>query len=292
MIRGLSSFLAILFAVPVIGAEPFVLQNYVLLQPDFVLRERVGDVKDLAAYLKSIETAANVLLVQVPKPTPTSGFVVVAVRPGGDSRVWLDLSPDLPADIDGNLRSTLQRIAPFAARNGVVVVALNVTFWGAPRSDKKTPWPAEWKKSAESLNEPVETGDFVDRMWHAKVASECSDVYMADGPPSKYDPLAHRALDDRYRLVAVAPSSYESPTPVAGGMPPAPFDHDGNPVHGHAWLAYVITAGGRAESPTIVESTGPELSKAAIDATGGWRFNPGKVSGKAACTVALQEFNF
>ena len=125
-------------------------------------------------------------------------------------------------------------------------------------------------------------------------ASECATTYMRGGAPSKFDPLAHKALDARYHLVDVDPTlqSYESPKPVAGSMPSAPTDDAGSPVHGYVLIAYVVNVAGRAESPTVVEASDDALAKAALGATGTWHFSPGKVNGEVACTAALQEFKF
>jgi TonB family protein len=124
--------------------------------------------------------------------------------------------------------------------------------------------------------------------------AECSDVYLRGGKPSKFDPLAHKALDAHYQITDVDPAvrSYESPKVIAGSMPSAPTGSSGAVLHGYVLLAYVVTRSGRAESPTIVEASDAQLARAAIAATDTWRFNPGKVDGAEVCTVALQEFKF
>ena len=126
------------------------------------------------------------------------------------------------------------------------------------------------------------------------LAGECSDVYMRGGEPSKFDPLAHKALDAHYDVVDVDPAkrAFESPKATAGTMPSTPTDNKGSPIHGYVLIAFVVTASGRAESPTIVESTDTQLSQLAIAATNSWRFKPGEVDAKAECVAAMQEFKF
>ena len=89
-------------------------------------------------------------------------------------------------------------------------------------------------------------------------ASECKNTYMRGGEPSRFDPLAHKALDARYHLVEIDPSSraYESPKPVAGSMPDTPIDSAGSPIEGYVLIAYVVNQSGLAESPTVVEAIG------------------------------------
>jgi hypothetical protein len=125
-------------------------------------------------------------------------------------------------------------------------------------------------------------------------ASQCIHAFMRGGEVTKFDPLAHKALDARYRITDVDPAKrpFQSPKAISGEMPSAPNDGEGRPVHGYVLLAYVVTASGYAESPTIVQTSNPKLSKLALAATETWRFQPGKVDGAEVCIVAMQEFEF
>ncbi|MDN5780789.1 MAG: hypothetical protein L0H23_01990 [Luteimonas sp.] len=78
-----------------LAAKPYDMQSLVLLQPDFVLSGRV-QVADLSSYIRSVNAAAEKSLTGIVQPAPAAGFIVVAVRPGGQFRVWLDFSPTLP----------------------------------------------------------------------------------------------------------------------------------------------------------------------------------------------------
>lgn len=85
----LSAFsMAMLASGSVLAAEPYRVENIMLLQPDFVLQERVR-IDELAQYIQAVNAATKANLESVAEPMPASGFVVMAVRPGGRSRAWL-----------------------------------------------------------------------------------------------------------------------------------------------------------------------------------------------------------
>lgn len=115
-----------------------------LLQPEAVLEERVLSVQSLADYIQAVDTAANDALSKQ-KPQPAGGYLVLAIRPGNKSMVWLDFKPTLPTSIASKLRKTILAVPAFDARNGVVVFALNASLWGA-RSN-----PGAWKLAHWSI---------------------------------------------------------------------------------------------------------------------------------------------
>ena len=158
------ALLGILVGSSASASEPYSVQNLMLLQPDFVLSERV-QTEDLSNYIKSINSAAKTILAGTVKPAPTAGFIVVAVRPGRQSKVWLDFSPALPLVVATQLRSSLERVVPFEAKDGVVVFAINSTIWGAAATERQGPWPAEWQEAMKHADDAIEIGDLVDRVW-------------------------------------------------------------------------------------------------------------------------------
>lgn len=163
----LSAFsMAMLASGSVLAAEPYRVENIMLLQPDFVLQERVR-IDELAQYIQAVNAATKANLESVAEPMPSSGFVVMAVRPGGRSRAWLDFTPPLaPATADG-LRSALERVPPFQAKEGVVVFAIRSTLWGAAATQQQGPLPAEWKQALAAPDASMEIGELVDRIWPA-----------------------------------------------------------------------------------------------------------------------------
>ena len=160
--KFIAALLLAAFSLAAPAASPYKTQNVMLLQPDFVLKDRVQSVEALSNYLKAAETTAQSALAKE-SPVPTSGFIVFAVRPGAQSRVWLDFKPALPEPVATRLREAIQAIPPFPAKNGTVVFALNVTLWDAtPRVG--FPNPPEWDKAMQGHNEPMEIGAMVDKL--------------------------------------------------------------------------------------------------------------------------------
>lgn len=162
MRRQLLAATLILAATTGHAAEPFTRFNVVLLQSSKVLEERVG-VDAMADYIKAIEAAAQDAVAASPSRQATGGFLVVAVRPGRQSRVWLDFDTLLDLDMRQRLISKVRAVEPFEARVGPVVFALKVATWGGKESRRSAPMPPEWKQAGASA--PREVGDLVESIW-------------------------------------------------------------------------------------------------------------------------------
>lgn len=150
---------------PSFAREAYHLEHIMLLQPESVLSERIPGVQQVTDYIKAVGAAADRSLAAEPKPYESAGFIAVAVRPGGLSKVWFDISPTLPADVEARLRQALESVPAFAARNGVVVFALNVTLWGSPPTGPGSPAPTAWQDAMAGGAEPLEIGALVDKVW-------------------------------------------------------------------------------------------------------------------------------
>ena len=166
--RSLLTLLASVCSSSALGAPPYQMQRVMLLQPEFVLSNRLGSPEDLANYIKAVNAAAESAVSSTTPRSPGAGFIVLAVRPGGTSKVWIDLSPKLPYVFEGKLRDSLEAVTPFSARNGVVVFAINVSLWGAAPTSQRGPHVAEWELAVKRAGMPLEVGDIVDRVWPAK----------------------------------------------------------------------------------------------------------------------------
>lgn len=164
------ALLAVALSGPAFAAKPYSMQSLVLLQPDFVLSERV-QVDDLSHYVKAINAAAETNLAAVVEPIPAAGFIVVAVRPGGQSKVWLDFSPELPSAVAAQLRLSVEKLAPFQGKGGVVVFAINATLWGAAPTERKLPSPSEWQEVMKAARGPMEIGELVELAWSSKAGA-------------------------------------------------------------------------------------------------------------------------
>ncbi len=93
------------------------------------------------------------------------GFIVVAVRPGLKSKVWLDFDALLDLEIRKQIIDSVQAVKPFEARKGPVVFALNVALWGGARTKRVAPAPPEWKKVTPA-SAPLEAGEMAEAAWN------------------------------------------------------------------------------------------------------------------------------
>jgi hypothetical protein len=154
---------ALAFADIAFAKAPYEMKDIVLLQPESVLQERIS-VDTLGAYIRSVNaSAAEVLAGRDYKPT--GGFLVVAIRPGNQSAVWIDTDPVLPTDLSRELVARLRAIAPPTVGDGPVVFAVRVSLWGGAPSTKNTPSPEAWEREAKAIGRPLEVGELVERVW-------------------------------------------------------------------------------------------------------------------------------
>ena len=151
-----------------VAEERYHVNSILLMQPEAVFQQRTGDVAALGNYVDALGTTADVALLQETRQVPASGFIVVAVRPGGFSRVWLDFTPALSTDLAARLQGSLAKVVPMPTKDGVVVFAIKVSFWGAEQTPRRGPTPAEWKKATKGTQGPIEIGALMDRVWPAE----------------------------------------------------------------------------------------------------------------------------
>ena len=146
--------LAAMLSTPAMGTSTrggFMLTSVALYQPDPVLRERMGaDATPLSTYLKALQAEASAVFSNAGGGAGTSGSIVVAVKPGGQSRVWLVLGQNkLNAALRGALITRLQAVQPVVAVTGPIAFALNFNAWGAGtpilQPGEHVPIPEEWK---------------------------------------------------------------------------------------------------------------------------------------------------
>lgn len=81
----------------------------------------------------------------------------------------------------------------------------------------------------------------------------------------------------------------ESHPSVISSKPPAyPSELRAKKVEGETVLSFVVDPIGAVRDLSVVRSTGPEFSQAAVDAVSQWRFKPGTKDGKSvACHVQI-----
>ena len=142
-----------------------------LLQPEAEMSERLsGDVDALAAYIQKLTAACAAAGEARPQGTGTTGVLVVALRPGGRSRVWLEYGPnDKPEDMASELSDHLESIPPPLVWGGTVSFLINIDFWGGgePLTTSERPFfaPAEWQEAVKRAGHPLDTESILDRVW-------------------------------------------------------------------------------------------------------------------------------
>ena len=151
--------------------EPFSQHSIVLLQPGSLLEKRVP-VEELSDYIKRLNAEASRVAAGFSDHTPRTGAIVFAVRPDGSRKIWLDLKPALSLEDATLLRTKLETASPCAVREGTVVAAINVSFWGGKAKVVSMPMPEEWREAITS--DGVEVTQLVDSLWPAVPAPNTS----------------------------------------------------------------------------------------------------------------------
>jgi TonB family protein len=140
--------------------------NIVLYQPDDVIQKRLPGTGHLAAYLEKIQRATEQFFAQT--HAPGSLQIVVAIRPGGKSRVWLTGS-GIEEKTLAALREQLGKIPPVAVQDGPVAFAICGTIADGPETGDPTPMPPEWQEAVKKLPQPVAVPDgLLDAVWPEK----------------------------------------------------------------------------------------------------------------------------
>jgi hypothetical protein len=147
------------------ASEPITKFGVVLLQPSSVLEDRVPSVDAMAEYLKAVEAASREAVQASPLKQAAGGFIVIAIRPGQKSKVWLDFDTLLDSQMSQQIIAKVTAVQPFEARNGPVVVALKVALWDGRESKRVAPSPAEWKAATKQAGRPLEIDSLIRRVW-------------------------------------------------------------------------------------------------------------------------------
>lgn len=136
----------------------------VLLQPDFEFRAKRVEARSLADYLKSAqaEILTGIKVAALPR---SSGFVVIAVRDNGESRIWLDMTPAW-SDADSELVvAAVRKVPAFSVANGDVVFALKLSIDGAEETSRPTPMPRAWHIAMKNASQPLHVEQVVGLVW-------------------------------------------------------------------------------------------------------------------------------
>jgi hypothetical protein len=153
------------------AAQGFEMSNVVLYQPDDVLRSRLGgDVPSLVDYISRVNTAAAGEFSQHTDAPGTSGAIVVAVKPNGSSRVWLELGENkLPEGLAIRLKSQLERLSPMKVHAGPVAFAIIFQAWGGgtpiTTPEQPAPFPVEWREAVVGPEPGVVPDTILEAIW-------------------------------------------------------------------------------------------------------------------------------
>lgn len=145
------------------ASTPYEMKDIVLLQPDFVLQERVT-AKALAPYIQSVNAAAIEVL-SGQKYEPAGGFLVLAMRPGSQPAAWLDIRPALPPELARALVARLHAVPAPTVAGGPVVFAIRASLSGGAPPVNNIPAPNEWTQAVRQAGKAIETSDLVERIW-------------------------------------------------------------------------------------------------------------------------------
>jgi hypothetical protein len=136
----------------------------VLLQPERVMEARIS-VNELAPYLKQVDAAATRALDRQQAVPASAGFLVVAIRPGARSKVWLDFKPPLPKAVADALTAGTEAVRAPATTGATVAIAMKYSIGGAPAPSQPMPAPAEWTAAAKAAKQALTIEELIDRIW-------------------------------------------------------------------------------------------------------------------------------
>lgn len=166
MMRAFLGTLSLLLPQIAMAADAVTDLGVVLLQHGDVIQQRVQSVDALAEYIRKVQDATAAALQSESQREPTGGFIVVAVRPNGKSKAWLDLEPAVPGATEDTLRRSIEEVRPLEVRSGVVVFAIKVSVWGGKLPPRFAPAPSEWKAQAQRAGKALEVGELVELVWN------------------------------------------------------------------------------------------------------------------------------
>jgi hypothetical protein len=140
-----------------------------LYQPEAVLKARV-DNRLLAGYVHEVSGAARAVFSSAPRGPGVTGAIVVAVKPGGGSRVWLVLGDNTLATATAEaLVRRAGALAPLAVQNGPVAFALNFEAWGGGKpittAQQPRPVPEDWARAIAGVPDAVLPDAALAKLW-------------------------------------------------------------------------------------------------------------------------------
>ena len=147
------------------ASRGFETESIVLYQPSEVLEEHIPDVTKLADYIKRLQDVCQRFFAATTSPETLD--IVVAVRPGRQSRIWFVSSVQPAPDAKRkSLRKNLEKVTPCDVTNGSIAFAIAAKIAGGDGKKRKDmPMPLEWQKAAEGKGNVTIPDGILDSVW-------------------------------------------------------------------------------------------------------------------------------
>ena len=141
-------------------------EQLVFYQSGDVIEERLPDFSKLSDYIKRLQDASQRFFATNAKPEMLD--IVVAVRPGRQSRIWIVSSVNQSDAKHQSLRSELEKVKPCDVRNGPIAFAIagKVAGGDGKKRISSTPMPVEWQRAVDRSKGSVVIPDgILDTVW-------------------------------------------------------------------------------------------------------------------------------
>jgi hypothetical protein len=153
----------LLAAAPARAVPVFGVQGVALCQSNLVLLQRLGTPAALSAYVLKIEGNMNAVFAAAGAQAGASAAMVVAVKPGPQSRVWLIDPTGTLSGLAPALAAAASAVTPPAIRQGPIAFAILFQAWGGSGAlPAAFPIPAAW--AGATVPEVIPDGPLA-RVW-------------------------------------------------------------------------------------------------------------------------------
>jgi hypothetical protein len=120
--------------------------DVVLYMPDRIMKARIR-VEDLSPYMKAVDKAAEQVVLAAPKEAGSSGMLLIAMRPNGQSRAWVVTGkPEMSQALADQMIAAAEAVPVPAIKEETVLMGINFHAFGggvAPVS-AGPPIPRDW----------------------------------------------------------------------------------------------------------------------------------------------------
>lgn len=121
----------------------------------------------LSDYIKALRARAPGAFAEHSPQPPVNGAVVVMIRPGRQSRVWMATDAPMRPQVQADIEAALAGIEPPATTGGPVVFGLLFSAWGAdmPPEGVVAPVPESWRTLTDGLHPRAMDDTFFEEVW-------------------------------------------------------------------------------------------------------------------------------